>query len=460
VAVSPVRAINRDTFKVEDQWFGLYRHREKIGYMHITTDKIGDEYRFAQYVEMRMEREGRVEMVKNHLRCLSDSEYRIKSFSFESDSGGSVFKSHGEFKDDLMVMFMEKDGEHRAANMEMKVRPYFPLTVKAALFEQGLMPGKKIRFPVLDFLSLQVIHGTAEVEAILPVKSGIHVFTAYRVVLNYSGIQNRFWISDTGFTLREEIAQGILALYEPEEIAKSSIDKERLFDYLMVPTIESNQIISDPAKVKRMKVRLSGVDPVRFPGLNGGYQTLNGDVVEIRSYSEEELKNDSYETPYQGDDLNEYLQSTPWVQSDAPEIKKFSKVVRGGVTDANLTAGVFLGRMYGWISRQPSTRIPTALDAHKFRFGECLENTVLYTAIARAAGLPTRMVAGLLPIRNHFYYHTWPEVWFGRWVPVDPTRGEWPASAARIRFVSGDMEDLVSFTDIINQIEIEVMEVL
>ncbi len=460
VAVSPVQAINRDTFKVEDQWFGLYRDREKIGHMHTTTEKIGDEYRFSQYVEMTLGGEGRTETVKNNLSCLSDSEYRIKSFDFESDVGGSIFKSHGEFKDDRMVMFMEKEGEHRVVNKELKEHPYFPLTLKAALLEQGLMQGKKIRFPVLDFLTLKVIHGTAEVEEILPVKAGINVFSAYRVALKYPGIQNRFWISNKGFTLREELPQGILVIYEPEEIAKSSIEKERFFDYLMVPTIKSNQIISEPAKVRRMKVRLSGIDSASFPDLDGGYQTLSGDIVEIRRFYEKELEKESYELPYIGGDLQPYLEPTVWIQSDEPKIKEFSKAAKAGLTDAAKVAGAFTGRMYSWINKQPTARIPTAMDAYKLRIGESLEHTVLYTAMARTIGIPARMAAGLAPIRGLFFFHTWPEVWIGRWVAVDPTRGEWPASAARIRFVTGDMEDLVSFTEIINQIEIEVLEVM
>jgi transglutaminase-like putative cysteine protease len=226
----------------------------------------------------------------------------------------------------------------------------------------------------------------------------------------------------------------------------------------MLPTVKSNIVISEPSKVKGMKVRLSGIDPAQFPALNGDYQTVKGDKVEIRRYVEEEVKKDTYDIPYAGDDMKPYLEPTPWVQSEDPKIKDFSKAVRGGLTDAVLVAGSFTGRMYGWLEKQPSTLVPTALDAHKYRVGECLEHTVLYTAAARAAGLPARMVAGLVPVRGVFYFHTWVEVWIGRWVAVDPARGEWPASAARIRFVTGDMEDLLAFIHQIGKIQIQVVE--
>jgi len=468
VAISPMQKISGDFFRIHDQWFGLYlsrksetgEYKEKIGHLHFTTEKIGNEYRFVQHAEMTLNRNGNKETVRDDLRCLSDAGYRVKSFDYESDVDGSSYKAHGEFKDGLMVMFMEKGGEHRAVNREMKEPPYFPLTVKAALFEEGLVMGRKVQLAVLDFLTLNVVQGTAEVEDMIPVKSGIQVYTAYRVTLSYPGMRDRFWMSEAGVTLREELPTGILVMYETEVMAKAALKKGVFFDYLMLPTVKSNIVISEPSKVKGMTVRIEGIDPARFPALNGDDQTVNGDRVEIRRYTEEEVKKDTYDLPYAGDDMKPYLEPTPWVQSDDPKIKEFSKAVRGGLTDAALVSGSLTGRMYGWIQAQPSALIPTALDAHKYRAGECLEYTVLYTAAARAAGLPTRMVAGLVPVRGLFYFHTWAEVWIGRWVPVDPTRGEWPAGAARIRFVTGGMEDLLAFIREIGKIRIQVLEVL
>ncbi len=460
VAVSPVRAMTGDAFRITDQWFGIYRDGEKVGYMHATAEKIGDEYRFVQDVSMHVTQQGKEISVTNGLRCLSDANYRVKSFDFENKSGNSVFNAHGEYKDGLLVMLMEQNGEHRAINREMHEAPYFPLTVKSALFEQGLAAGKKIRLPVLDLFTLQVLEATAEVEELVPIKAGIDVFTAYRIGITYGqGSKSEMWISEAGVPLKEDLGSGMLAFYEPEMLAKEQRGRDQYFDYLTVPTIESNQIISEPSKVKAMKVRLSGIEPGDFPALDGDYQTLIGNILSVRRVDEEEFEPESYELPYNQGDLSPYLGPTRWVQTNEESIEKFSKAVRGGVSDAKTAAGAFVGRMYGWIKREPVPRIPTSLDARNSRVGECLENTVLYTATARAAGLPTRMVAGLVPIRGVFYFHTWPEVWIGRWVPADPTRGEWPASAARIRFVIGDMEELVDFAHVIGRIKIEVLEV-
>jgi transglutaminase-like putative cysteine protease len=62
---------------------------------------------------------------------------------------------------------------------------------------------------------------------------------------------------------------------------------------------------------------------------------------------------------------------------------------------------------------------------------------VLFVALARAAGLPARPVAGLLLRDGRFYYHAWAEVYLGDWVPVDPMLGDLPASADRVRLTTG-----------------------
>jgi len=100
------------------------------------------------------------------------------------------------------------------------------------------------------------------------------------------------------------------------------------------------------------------------------------------------------------------------------------------------------------------------MEIFKTRTGDCNEHTVLFTAFARASGLPTRMVGGLVFRYGFFYYHVWPEVWFNEWVPVDPTLGQFPADVTHIRFVEGDIDKIASFGNIIKNIKIDIIEAL
>ncbi len=51
-----------------------------------------------------------------------------------------------------------------------------------------------------------------------------------------------------------------------------------------------------------------------------------------------------------------------------------------------------------------SLSIPSALEVLEQRAGDCNEHTVLFTALARAAGIPCRVATGLAWSTGQFYY--------------------------------------------------------
>jgi transglutaminase/protease-like cytokinesis protein 3 len=118
-----------------------------------------------------------------------------------------------------------------------------------------------------------------------------------------------------------------------------------------------------------------------------------------------------------------------------------------------LAEGVFRA-----LKKEITVSVPSALQVLESRVGDCNEHTVLYVALARALGLPARTAVGLVYVDGSFYYHAWPEVWLDEWVAVDPTFGEWPASAAHLRFVNGGLAQQVEIVRLIGRLNIEVVE--
>ena len=72
------------------------------------------------------------------------------------------------------------------------------------------------------------------------------------------------------------------------------------------------------------------------------------------------------------------------------------------------------------------------------RGGGAQERSRAFVTLARAAGLPARMVGGARPGDGAWIPHAWAEVQIGgRWVPVDPARGRWPADTTLVRLRTG-----------------------
>ena len=78
-------------------------------------------------------------------------------------------------------------------------------------------------------------------------------------------------------------------------------------------------------------------------------------------------------------------------------------------------------------------------------------------ALARAAGIPARVAAGLAFLDGKFYYHAWPEIWLERWVAVDPTFGQFPADASHLRFTIGGLGKQAELLRLMGTLRIDVL---
>ncbi len=114
------------------------------------------------------------------------------------------------------------------------------------------------------------------------------------------------------------------------------------------------------------------------------------------------------------------------VPSASPDIVKAAAAAVGGERNPWLKAR----RIYDWLLNQ-LTYSPTAtevLPALRAKRGDAFVYSALYCALARAAGVPARMVSGYLvgdsgqPTRRHFWDEFYVET-LG-WVPVDPLLGD------------------------------------
>ena len=117
--------------------------------------------------------------------------------------------------------------------------------------------------------------------------------------------------------------------------------------------------------------------------------------------------------------------------------------------------------VYDEIAKEPLLSIPSAVDVLESRKGDCNEHTVLFAALARSQGIPTRISLGLVwsDELSGFYYHAWPEVFAGRWIPIDPTLGQPIADATHIKLIEGSVGQWTRLVPFLGQISIDVLDV-
>jgi transglutaminase-like putative cysteine protease len=221
--------------------------------------------------------------------------------------------------------------------------------------------------------------------------------------------------------------------------------------------IAANVDLAAVAEADSLRIQLSGVDLQGFD-LSGGRQQLRHDTLIVRRERATELKA-TYALPYRaGGDVATELAATPLIQTNSPAIVKVAREIAGGTTDPVELSRKLNEWVYRELKKDITLSIPSAEQVLSARQGDCNEHTVLYVALARALGLPARSAAGLVHVRGRFYYHAWPEVWFGdRWVAVDPTLGQYPADASHIRFIVGGLARQVELLRLIGRLKLEVV---
>lgn len=145
----------------------------------------------------------------------------------------------------------------------------------------------------------------------------------------------------------------------------------------------------------------------------------------------------SYSLPYRGGDWKEELGSSLLIQADAPEMIAAARQVIGSERDPLVAAKKLNQWVFHLISKKSfGVGFASALETLRRKEGDCTEHALLLTALARAGGIPARVVSGLIYARGAFGYHMWTEIFNGEWVPLDPAFGLDSIDATHIKIAS------------------------
>ena len=145
----------------------------------------------------------------------------------------------------------------------------------------------------------------------------------------------------------------------------------------------------------------------------------------------------------------EVLAPTPEVDSDAPALQALAKQVVGDTRGAYASSVRLVHFVYGRLEKAYGVSRDRATEVLALGKGDCTEHALLFTALARAAGIPARQVHGLVYARYDdgvpaLYWHAWVEVRSGaEWIAVDPTFDQPVADPTHIVLGRGTQVDTV-----------------
>ncbi|MCC7073636.1 MAG: transglutaminase domain-containing protein [Deltaproteobacteria bacterium] len=134
------------------------------------------------------------------------------------------------------------------------------------------------------------------------------------------------------------------------------------------------------------------------------------------------------------------LAATPYEAVDDARIKRTAAEVTKGAKDKRDEVARLVRFVYDHVEAKGLDRgYAPAVATLESKAGDCTEHSVLLSALARARGVPTRLVDGVVVDQTRAGYHEWVEVWLEGegFVAADPTFGVFPAGPERLKLAEG-----------------------
>ncbi len=115
-------------------------------------------------------------------------------------------------------------------------------------------------------------------------------------------------------------------------------------------------------------------------------------------------------------------------------------------------------RIAEWVHRRMRQKLvagaPSALQTLDTLEGDCNEHSTLFAALARSAGVPSRVVIGLVYREGRFGYHAWNEVLTQKgWLAIDVTWKQFPADVGHLRFIADGLSKQIDLLGVLGQLK-------
>ncbi|MEE8526280.1 MAG: transglutaminase-like domain-containing protein, partial [Thermoanaerobaculia bacterium] len=454
--------------RASESWMGVYLGDapQRVGTIHLRQNP--EERHGLRGSKMVLDAEMRLNLMGKATDLdLSGSVWRPLNrtqaeFEFGVRSAEYDFKIAGTLADGELAAEVSSAGEVFPLRLPVRGDLVFASGFGAALELPALEVGEEYRIESFDPITLQkgdarircVAHETLEI-------AGAAIATR-RLRVTMNGFHSEAWVDAAGEIVRAETPFGLVL----QQISATEA---------LAGTVLTRDLLAGAGGAEflgRTAIRPTGERPFR---------TASTMTVEVRGLDQLELPSDGVQTQIAagryrltvpappGDGATagpppepEALRADSFVQSDHPRIRRQAEEIVADETDPWRRALRIHEWVYTRLEKEAVVSIPSAIEVLENRRGDCNEHTVLFTALARAVGLPTRMGIGVVwsGELEGFYYHACPEVYLdGRWIWMDPTLDQPLADATHLKLLNGGIESWPQLLPYLGRLQIEVLDI-
>lgn len=434
-----------------DRYYSVEMQGKHIGWARTAIRKSSDEIATMTYVRMLIRSMNRdMQMIYRSVSRETSAGELISAESLLIAGTTRVTKTAIQQGDELVIT-TEIFGRRAVERFDIPEGGFLS-EVAAERISRDLLdqPGRRVEAVILSLesstnpfvpVSMEVI-GPETIEAFGQVAAATKVIsTATMDGLKISSVS---WVDTDGPLLSRSDLGGLSLLLRAadEAHAKRKPGKSPLDDLSGVtPRVPLKNPSQATRAVYRLKLRNTSLGMIDLPETDmQKVIAVGSDYVDLQVTRQNPTELAAVYSHQVPPELSEYLRSSLYLDWKTPSVNEAARKIEAASDkpwDLALALWKYVDRTI-FIKNfdvyfDPASNV---LASHK---GDCTEHAVLLAALARARGLPSRLVTGLTqvpagPGRSAvFGYHAWTEVWIaGKWVALDAALAQAPVDVSHI----------------------------
>jgi hypothetical protein len=434
----------------EESFAGIYFQRERIGFVKNRLTESGtDEYILYQDAFLYLNILNESHPVDMRVKATLTRDMLLKDFVFHFTSPFYKMNAEGYVEGQVVNFTLTTGKETISDTIRLKKQPFLSTNRRSYLLKQGLQPGDKLKVPYFDPISLSGKDTVMEYKGQEKILLNKRVYNLHHFVETFSGIKINSWLDDEGKVVKEESPAGFVFIAEPEFKAKDlKVMGKEILSSVSIPLTGGSMDLTGRTSIRYKLTLPEGAD---FD-LDKDRQSLEGDILTLQQRYLPETNAAAC------NGFPDELASTPYIQTKNQRITDLAQAEAGAETNDLNRVKVLAEWVFENLEKRPVLGIPDALTTLSTRMGDCNEHAALFAALARNAGIPTRIASGVTFFEGAFYYHAWNEVCLDdSWYSVDTTKNQFPADLSHIKFVEGETDKQVKIAALLGKLKIEII---
>lgn len=415
-----------------------------------------------------------------------DANWQPRHLAFTMLSGGTTTRVMAEFYPDRV--------ECEIGSGETKSKKTIPIPKGASLIAdpqllggRTLKVGQKQVFHVFEPMTLQVMPMDMEVlrREKLTLEGKSYEALVVKTVNSITGTATN-WVTEAGDLLQGDTEIGIRMVLEtkapvgadPRARPDSAVTKyEPPVDLALATAVRTEKKIDSPRTVKQLRARISGIPERRLilddarqratvqstadaDGTLSALYDVSAEAADVPGTAGSDPGTRKRKATNEQRDRT-YLEDAPYLNLDQPKVRQQAKEIVGAESDAGKKAETIRAWVHAKMTPDTSIGVPrAAAEVLGKPRGVCRDYAVLFTALARASKIPTRVVAGIVYFNDSFFYHAWNECRTGpdTWRTFDATLPTDFVDATHIKFAQGDPTEMFQAVRVVGRLKVEILD--